>query len=88
MAFNNTPPSPPNVIDDDIQRTINNILKPAAANSDSDSDSEVNIFTLGHPHQQHLATELHSRLFESLCVTLQVERNAWKNKLHSTLQVS
>lgn len=81
MAFTNSSGSPPTVIDDDIHRTVDNILK-AATSPDDDNAMEVE-----GVQPQPLGAEVYTRLLESLSVAMQRERNGWKDKLHTTLQV-
>ena len=101
MAFANANASPPTVIDDDIHRTVDNLLKASATattattatatttTSSNDNDNTVAAVSTQQQvgQQSPLGTEVYSCLLESLAVAMQKERNGWKDKLHTTLQV-
>ena len=80
MACTNSSDSPPTVIDDDIHRTVDNILKASTTTNDNDVEVEG-------VQTQPLRTEVYTRLLDALSAAMQRERNGWKDKLHTTLQV-
>ena len=82
MACTNSSDSPPTVIDDDIHRTVDNILKASTTSNDNDNAVEVE-----GVQTQPLRTEVYTRLLGALSAAMQRERNGWKDKLHTTLQV-
>lgn len=62
------------IIDDDIRRTMDDILKLAVYNG-SNYDKPV-----------LLRSEVYRKLLETLTIAMQVERNGWKEKVQSALQ--
>nr|KAG5699940.1 hypothetical protein BaRGS_018239 [Batillaria attramentaria] len=71
MAYSGVSSSTPTVIDDDIHRTVDDILKSATDNNNGETQLQLQVY---------------DKLLESVSIAMQKERNGWKDKLHTTLQ--
>ena len=97
MAVTITATCPPAVIDDDVTRTVNNVLNASytifsdtvvrALNNNGKKKKGGSKGKGGVDQQQEAWLAVFTHMSKSVAEALQAERNGWREKLQSTLQV-